>query len=484
LQGDHCYVVAPGSYVVTSNYRGYYIGNAGPTAREQLPVVPAGVLGGSVDTEELDIPAPDGDDSRPVEDAGWVVTTLREGCAPGTRIDTLVRLSGAFCRAGQSPAFACAVLVPWVLSQPGTHVTHAEAERTIRSIYERDSKRPAYVVDEFDDKGGKFPEVQDFSAFHAQYHTQTTEWIVNEWLPAGSIVFVVSPPGRYKTWLTFDLAYSMATGLPFLGRFAVQRPGTVLLVQQEDNYGDIARRMDRIRLARKSEQGAQSFEGVPLHIWPTRSFTATTPGLRALETEIRRHRPGLVILDPLYSLTSAEDFMANAAKALMPLKKLRDVYGTSFLIVAHAKKGAQELGREGLWGSQFLNAFQEGGWQIRDVKDGTEEQVHVARYFKSSHTPLPLQLEFMIGEDSGYRVSVQDVLEEVDPSTDPFIVALTGSPGLTGKQLQEILELSYSSVMRRLGRLEQEGKIRRERGKAKTGEPDRWFANEDPLQDV
>jgi hypothetical protein len=406
-----------------------------------------------------------------------VGSTLATGCSPGTRNDTLARLTGYFAGKGIPEDVAVPLLTPWVLRQEGTGVTPEEAQRTIGSIYakERRTRKAAtsgYVVDEFAETKKSGPmETMRLADFGARYFNETVEWLIPEWLPARTVAFLVSPPAHFKTMLTFDMAISVAGGWPFLGQFPVQQPGPVLVIQQEDDYGDMARRFGRIFAARQpggpvgdgggddmvSEHMAVS-QLPPVHIVTERGFTLGIDNLRRLEDKIREVRPRVIVIDPLYSITSAEDFMMRAAKDMMPLKRLRDAYDCAFVIAAHTKKGA-ELSREGLWGSQFLNAFLETGWQIRGRADGEWNQIQLLRHFKSSGQLPPINMEFLLDEEEGYKIALSDP-EEEDAPQDAVLRTLSECPsGLNTKEIAERAGLSQKTVQRRIKKFEKAGLI-------------------------
>src|SRR5205814_2693719 len=129
--------------------------------------------------------------------------------------------------------------------------------------------------------------------FVPRYYNEKAEWLVPGWLPERTIAFVVSPPGHFKTMLTFDLAVSVAGAFPFLGKYPVQRPGPVLVIQQEDSYGDMANRFNRIfgsRIPDPILTTDPDMAGVvnpvpipPVHICMTRGFSLTPASLRKLE---------------------------------------------------------------------------------------------------------------------------------------------------------------------------------------------------------
>src|SRR5690606_11586929 len=96
-------------------------------------------------------------------------------------------------------------------------------------------------------------------------------------------------------------------------------------------------------------------------------------------------RPALVILDPLYSAAMTDDYMTKSAEQMLRLKIIRDRYGCSFLVAHHTTKHADSMERSRLWGSQFLNALLETGWQVkRSENDGS---IIVRRHFKDTQNP-------------------------------------------------------------------------------------------------
>lgn len=469
-QSDGCYVVAAGSYVVTDAYEGEYHA----LSEGEFADAPAWLLG---EPETIEGPAPNRTEA-------WIGAVLRNGCPPGTRNDTLAQLAGYFAGKGVPQDISEPFLVRWVLSQEGTGVTPAEASRTIGSIYAKETRKQraaskgdgTYVVDEFvQDDPDKPLETMTLADFGAAFYDDRIQWLIPEWLPERSIAFLVSPPGRFKTMLTFDAAISVAGGWPFMGQFAVQNPGPVLVIQQEDDYGDMARRFNRIFAARQPGRKAPEAPDEdtivehlavcdipPVHICTTRGFNLDHANLRRLEDLIRRIRPRVVIIDPLYSITSAEDFMMHAARDMMPLKRLRDVYNVGFLIAAHTKKGAEQ-GREGLWGSQFLNAFLETGWQIRDREDGDDNQIALKRHFKSSGIPPVVNLEFQLDDNDGYRITVTDA-EDDEESQDVVLKELRKLGEATAQEVADQAGLNVRLVQKRLKKFQEAGTVVSKKG--------------------
>ena len=65
-----------------------------------------------------------------------------------------------------------------------------------------------------------------------------------------ALLALVGKPKLGKTWLLLDLALSVVTGEPALGRFAIPRPGPVLLVVEESGRAAMHRRLSMIARGR------------------------------------------------------------------------------------------------------------------------------------------------------------------------------------------------------------------------------------------
>ena len=57
----------------------------------------------------------------------------------------------------------------------------------------------------------------------------------------------------------------------------------------------------------------------------------------------------------------------------------------SFLVAHHTTKYADSMERSRLWGSQFLNALLETGWQVKRSKNNSS--IIIRRHFKVARNP-------------------------------------------------------------------------------------------------
>ena len=65
-------------------------------------------------------------------------------------------------------------------------------------------------------------------------------WLVEQLWCANSVGVIGGAPKCAKTWLGLDMALSVATGTPCLGKYAVPEPGPVLVYLAEDAFGSWA----------------------------------------------------------------------------------------------------------------------------------------------------------------------------------------------------------------------------------------------------
>lgn len=349
---------------------------------------------------------------------GWITEALR-GVTEGGRNDTCARLAGYFFKKGMNYDIVEALLLDWnEKNDPPLPVR--EVRTTIKSI----ERSHAFAGEQFtsvefeDDKPEASKTAEQNSTFDVvkltdyveAYGGEGVSWAVDKWLPDHSITFLVSPPESYKTWILLDLAVSVSAGVPFLGQFAVKSPGPIILIQQEDSHEGLT---DRLALITEQKLGAvakldpekgswqiPTIPDLPIYIHPSHMLRFDNPKvLEELEEQIKTIRPRVVMIDPLYSTTAAVDnYMADLANQMMILKTWRDKYGCSFVIAHHSKKNVDpdSTAREDSWGSQFLNAFLEAGWQIRRNSKLAQNEIVVRRHSKVMGNQAPVSLTWNI----------------------------------------------------------------------------------------
>ena len=360
---------------------------------------------------------------------GWLVEALR-GVSEGGRNDTCARLAGYFFRKGMNYDVVEALILSWnecndpplPVNEVRTTIksierSHAGVETQFTSVQFEDDRAEVAPKTNTEAPANTF-DVLRMKDYVEGYGGEGVSWLVEDWVPDQSITFLISPPESYKTWILLDLAVSISGNVPFLGRYRVNNPGPTMIIQQEDSHTGLT---DRLALIVEQKMGAvanldgdewqvPAMPDLPIYVHPSRMLRFDNKKvLEELEKQIATIKPKVVMIDPLYSTTAAVDnYMADLANQMMVLKTWRDKYGCSFVLAHHSKKNLDpdSTAREDSWGSQFLNAFLEAGWQVRRNPRLAPNEVVVRRHSKVMGNQSPISLTFDISTKYPMRYTV------------------------------------------------------------------------------
>ena len=171
-------------------------------------------------------------------------------------------------------------------------------------------------------------------------------------------------PKCAKTWLGLDMALSVATGTPCLGKYAVPEPGPVLIYLAEDALPVVRERVDGMARHR-------GLDLAPLEIHvitaPVLRLDRDPDRIRLVETT-RRLRPRLLLLDPLVRLHGIDENNASEVAALLAyFRSLQRQFDVSVLLVHHTRKNAAGGAAAGLGlrGSSDIHAFGDSNLYLR-----------------------------------------------------------------------------------------------------------------------
>jgi RecA-family ATPase len=188
-------------------------------------------------------------------------------------------------------------------------------------------------------------------------------WLIESLWAERAVGILGGEPKCGKSLLALDLAVAVASGSPSLRRFAVEKPGRVLLYAAEDALPVVRERLDGIARA-----ASVDLRSLPLYVItaPTLRLDTATDRQR-LEKTVAAARPRLLVLDPFVRLHAVDE---NAAGEVAPLlgylRHLERTYETAVLLVHHVRKGAGHL-RPGqaLRGSSELHAWGDSNLYLR-----------------------------------------------------------------------------------------------------------------------
>jgi hypothetical protein len=438
VRGEGGYVVAPPTVRIDGGEYTILRADEDPIWRPGRLIAskPAASSPNSV-SDDFEVPALEkgtGEDGEDGEE--WVAKALAQGATKPGRNVMCARLAGYF--AGKKlPQDITVVQLLQFGAKCTPPLSPADVLTTVQSVYRTAARReqeravstakPVGTKEQPSDQPLQFMRYRDF---RQKYWGATVEWLIKDWLPKASIIMVVSEPECFKSWLVGEMTAAVVTGTQFFGEpMDPKARGPGLYMQQEDPHSTTASRLS-MQMDTKTTPplGADEWWLEPpevddLYIQIDREFNfGDKDAVRRLEEWIAKVRPVIVVFDPLYSMVSVDDHMVQAARQMRVLKLLRDRYGVAFVIVHHSTKSTMlNLDRGRAWGSQFLNAFVEGGIQIGKIDDS---QVILRRHLKSTAAP-------------GFALIDWNITDSSDPESMPIYAPVCRN--LTTEEARKII---------------------------------------------
>src|SRR5271167_3132213 len=221
----------------------------------------------------------------------------------------------------------------------------------------------------------------------------TERWLVEQLWCDNSVGVIGGAPKCAKTWLGLDMALSVATGTPCLGKYAVPQPGPVLVYLAEDALPVV-----RERVAGMARHRGLDLAGVDIHVItaPTLRLDRGADRTRLLETT-RRLRPRLLLLEPLVRLHGIDENDAGeVAELLAYFRSLQRQFELSVLLVHHTRKNAAGgvAAGQGLRGSGDIHAFGDSNLYLRR----TREHLVLSSEHRAAPASAPVSLELVASD--------------------------------------------------------------------------------------
>lgn len=438
-RGDGGYVVAPPSYHLKAKRRYRWKNtNIKPAA------LPKGLLKLILEKSQ----------KKKLTSEDWI-----QDIPDGERDKELTRRAGRLLQAGMSPAECLSVITVINAAHCKPPLEAKQVQKIVQSIAGREAGKR--------ETKSTLPKFEVFTQreMRRQYGDDETRWTIPDWLPEASCGLIVAPPGSYKTWILTALAYAVAIGKPFLGRYPVIGKGPVLFIQQEDPWWMLQSRLARMpsgQLPTESGKGnnkaytldcrsEQELDEMPVYWYTAREFSfASKDALIGMEQKIVELQPKLVMIDPLYAATDTKDYMAESAQKMLTLKIMRDKYGCSFVLAHHTTvSGSKSEDRTTIWGSAFLNAWLEWGWR---VPEGDDKGNIVIRHFKGSEDPKRIRVKFNITDFSFSADVDEKPTESISERIEEMI--LNGGGVKSVRDIAEKIGCGKSTVQRIMKRID------------------------------
>ncbi len=182
----------------------------------------------------------------------------------------------------------------------------------------------------------RFPPIVAWDNFHAEDLPEPPV-LIEGVLHQGNKLAIGGGSKSFKTWTLIDLAFSVATGTPWLGWNTVA--GKVLYLNLELQAFSFRRRCDAVRGAKEIKDSVPN-----LHLWNLRGHAADIAGLvPVFLDQMKGQGFALVIIDPVYKVLGKRNESApgDIADLLNHVEKLAVQSGAAVAFGAHFSKGNQ-----------------------------------------------------------------------------------------------------------------------------------------------
>jgi RecA-family ATPase len=192
-------------------------------------------------------------------------------------------------------------------------------------------------------------------------------WLVDQLWSEEAVGIIGGEPKCCKSFLALDLAVAVAAGTPCLRRFAVARPGRVLLYPAEDALHVVRRRLEGICAA-----AGTALAELDVQVITAPSLRLDLDADRArLEQTVASLRPRLLILDPFVRLHRIDENVSGEVAPLLAfLRELQRRHAVAIAVVHHARKGAGAIrAGQALRGSSEFHAWGDSNLYLRRDAD-------------------------------------------------------------------------------------------------------------------
>jgi hypothetical protein len=288
---------------------------------------------------------------------------------------------------------------------------------------------------------------------------QHCSWLIEGLWSGQGVGLIGGAPKCCKTWLALDLAVSVASGTPALGRFSVRDPGPVLFYGAEDHAMHLRLRIEAIAAAR-----GLGLIGLELGLILCPSLRLDRDRDRArLAATVAHHRPRLLILDPLVRLHRIDENSASEMAALLAeLRILQRRFQLALVLVHHLRKQSGPADGQALRGSGDLHAWGDSNLFLRR----RQQQLVLTAEHRTAPAPPPYFLE--LADETAPHLRVIDPQSDPEPSgelTDRILAAIAQADRpLSRDALRQNLGVRNATLGEILARLRAERRIARQDG--------------------
>ncbi len=179
-------------------------------------------------------------------------------------------------------------------------------------------------------------------------------WLIERLWGAGAVGLIGGAPKCGKSWLSLEMALSVASGRPCLGRFEVPTSGPVLVFAAEDAPLQVRERLEGLAQVRGVD-----FAALDVGLIVEASLRIDRPeDVARLRATVARRRPRLLVLDPYVRLQRVDENNSTEVSAILSsLRELSREFDLAIVLVHHARKSPADQAGQALRGSSDFHAW-------------------------------------------------------------------------------------------------------------------------------
>ena len=281
-------------------------------------------------------------------------------------------------------------------------------------------------------------------------------WLIESLWAQSAVGIIGGAPKCCKSWLGLDMAVSVASATPCLGRFHVQLPGPALVFMAEDATSSVRARIDALCAHRQLD-----IDHLDLY-----AITAPTLHLdraqdqQLLQATLDTLRPKLLILDPLVRLHSLdENSAADISKLLGFVREMQRTYDTAIVLVHHAGKKRRAQPGQALRGSSDLHAFGDSNAYLTRRND----RIILTLEHRAAKPPEPIEMQLVSQPDklATHLEIVCSVKSDTSASLAERVLAVLkhARKPLTRTSIRKQLKVNNQRLGETLAKLDKHGAV-------------------------
>lgn len=287
-------------------------------------------------------------------------------------------------------------------------------------------------------------------------------WLIRSIWGRSAVGIIGGAPKCCKSWLGLDMAVSVASGTPCLGRFTVDVQGPALVYLAEDALPLVRNRIDAICAHRGLDINNLDLHAIAA---PALRLDLERDQQRLIAT-VRSLRPRLLLLDPLVRLHRLDENSASEISGLLGfLRELQRAEDVAIVLTHHASKKQRAQPGQALRGSSDIHAWGDSNAYLARRGD----QLILTLEHRSAQAPDPIVIRLMGDTDgTAMHLELADPDSVAAPAVKDSILAdrildrlRAGTGPKTRNELRSACQVNNSHLGDVLNDLERRGLISR-----------------------